>query len=149
MSQKKINRVIYQEVIPPILLAFVVLTFIVFSREFGRFTELLIKKNADSTTILKVLLCLLPSILVFTVPIAFLVGTLIGFSRLSSESEIVALRSGGVSLAQILNPILKIGVGISLLTVILTLFLFPFLLFHFSNFLFQQYQKLPQDIHLD
>ena len=125
MSQKKINRVIYQEVIPPILLAFVVLTFIVFSREFGRFTELLIKKNADSTTILKVLLCLLPSILVFTVPIAFLVGTLIGFSRLSSESEIVALRAGGISLAQILNPILKIGVGISLLTVILTLFLFP------------------------
>ena len=125
MPLKRINRVIYQEVIPPSVLAFVVLTFVVFSREFGRFTELLIKKNADGVTVLKVVLFLLPSLLVFTVPIAFLVGTLIGFSRLSSESEIVAMRAGGIGLIQMLSPVLKLGTGVSLLTLILTLFLLP------------------------
>ncbi len=125
MPLKRINRVIYQEVIPPSVLAFIVLTFVVFSREFGRFTELLIKKNADGVTVLKVVLFLLPSILVFTVPIAFLVGTLIGFSRLSSESEIVAMRAGGVGLIQLLSPVLKLGTGVSLLTLMLTLFLLP------------------------
>ena len=125
MPLKRINRVIYQEVIPPSILAFVVLTFVVFSREFGRFTELLIKKNADALTVLQVIGYLLPSILVFTVPIAFLVGALIGFSRLSSESEVVAMRAGGVSLLQILAPVLKLGGGVSLLTLVLTLFLLP------------------------
>ncbi len=122
---KRINRVIYQEVVPPSVLAFMVLTFIVFSRQFGRLTELLIKKNADGVTVLKVVVFLLPSILVFTVPIAFLVGTLIGFSRLSSESEIVAMRAGGIGLMQILSPVLKLGTGVSLLTLVLTLFLLP------------------------
>ena len=125
MPLKRINRVIYQEVIPPSILAFVVLTFVVFSREFGRFTELLIKKNADGLTILQVVAYLLPSILVFTVPIAFLVGALIGFSRLSSESEIVAMHAGGVSLLQILSPVVKLGGGVSLLTLVMTLFLLP------------------------
>ena len=125
MPLKRINRVIYQEVIPPSILAFVVLTFVVFSREFGRFTELLIKKNADALTILQVVAYLLPSILVFTVPIAFLVGALIGFSRLSSESEIVAMRAGGVSLLQILSPVMKLGGGVALLTLVMTLFLLP------------------------
>ena len=125
MPLKRINRVIYQEVIPPSILALVVLTFVVFSREFGRFTELLIKKNADGLTILRVVAYLLPSILVFTVPIAFLVGALIGLSRLSSESEIVAMRAGGVSFLQILSPVVKLGGGVSLLTLVLTLFLLP------------------------
>ena len=125
MPLRRINRIIYQEVIPPGILAFVVLTFVVFSREFGRLTELLIKKNADGLTILQVVVYLLPSILVFTVPIAFLVGALIGFSRLSSESEIVAMRAGGVSLLQILTPVVKLGAGVSLLTLFLTLFVLP------------------------
>ena len=125
MPLNRINRVIYQEVIPPSILAFLVLTFVVFSREFGRFTELLIKKNADALTILQVVAYLLPSILVFTVPIAFLVGALIGFSRLSSESEIVAMRAGGVSLLQILSPVMKLGGGVALLTLVMTLFLLP------------------------
>ena len=125
MPLRRINRIIYQEVIPPGILGFVVLTFVVFSREFGRLTELLIKKNADGLTILQVVVYLLPSILVFTVPIAFLVGALIGFSRLSSESEIVAMRAGGVSLLQILTPVVKLGAGVSLLTLFLTLFVLP------------------------
>ena len=40
---------------------------------------------------------LLPSIFAVTIPMAFLLGVLLAFGRLASDSEIVALRASGVS----------------------------------------------------
>ncbi len=117
---RKIHRVIYQEIIPPGLIALMVLTFVVFTREFGRLTELLIRQNADTVTVLKVVLYILPSILVFTLPMSFLVGTLVGFSRLSTESEVVAMRAGGIGLRQILRPVLRAGLLVAVATLVLT-----------------------------
>ncbi len=122
---KKIYRVIYQEVLPPWVIALGVLTFVVFTREFGRLAELLIRKNADWLTVSHVVISLLPAILIFTFPISFLVGTLVGFSRLSTESEIVAMRANGISIYQILNPVMKVAVGVMLGTFVLTLVLLP------------------------
>ena len=77
---KKIYRVIYQEILPPTFIALAVLTFVVFTREFGRLAELLIRKNADALIVIEVIISLLPNILIYTVPISFLVGTLIGLA---------------------------------------------------------------------
>ncbi len=122
---RKIDKIIYQEVSAPSVIALLVLTFVVFTREFGRLTELLIRKNADAMTICEVVVSLLPSILIFTLPISFLIGTLVAFSRLSTDSEVVALRAGGVSLYQMLRPVLKIGVGVAVITLLFTHFLLP------------------------
>ena len=121
----KINRLINQEIIGPCLIALVFLTFIVFTREFGRLTELLIRADANFFTVAKAMFSLLPSILVFSVPLSFLIGTLIGFSRLSTDSEIVAMRSCGISIHQMVRHVFKIGLMVSLLTLMLTLLLLP------------------------
>lgn len=125
MKTKKIHKVIYSEILPPSLIALAVLTFVVFTREFGRLAELLIRKHTDAMTVLEVVVSLLPQILIFTVPFAFLIGTLIGLSRLSSDSEIVAMRSTGVSIYQILWPVLKINFGVAATTLLLTLVFLP------------------------
>ena len=125
LKLQKIQWVIYREILPPAGISFLVLTFVVFSKEFGRFTELLIRKNADFLTVLQFVVFLLPSVLVCTGPIAFLVGTLIGFNRMSSESEIVAMRAGGISLTQIMTPVFRMGIMISAITLVLTMFLLP------------------------
>ena len=122
---KKISQVIYTELITPSLITLLVLTFVVFTREFGRLAEILIRKSSDTITILQIILSLLPSILIFTVPFSFLIGTLIAFSRLNSDSEIVAMRANGISTYQMLTPVLKAGVLVSTITFILTLFLLP------------------------
>ena len=122
---KKIPRIIYTELITPSLVTLLVLTFVVFTREFGRFAEMLIRKSSDAITILQIILSLLPSILIFTVPFSFLIGTLIAFSRLTSDSEIVAMQASGISTYQMLTPVLKAGVLVSTITFILTLFLLP------------------------
>lgn len=122
---RKIDKALYKEIISPALIALLVLTFVVFSREFGRLAEMLIRKNADALTVFAVVLSLLPAILVFTIPISFLMGVLIGFSRLSSDSEIVAMQANGISIHQMVWPVLKVGIGVTLMTLVLTLFLLP------------------------
>jgi len=125
MQTRKIHQVIYSEIIPPSLIALAVLTFVVFTREFGPLAELLIRKDADAVTVLGVIIALLPRILIFTVPFAFLIGTLIGFSRLSADSEVVAMRAGGVSIYQMLWPVLKVSFGVTASTFLLTFVLLP------------------------
>ncbi|HEY3131580.1 MAG TPA: LPS export ABC transporter permease LptF [Acidobacteriota bacterium] len=122
---RSIDRCIYKELVGPLLISLTVLTFIVFTREFGRFAEILIRKSAEPATILQVCLALLPSILIFTIPISFLIGTLIAFSRLSSDSEIIALRACGISMFRLLSPVLKIGLVVFVLTVAMTFYLLP------------------------
>ncbi len=122
---RRIQRIIQQEARGPFLISLVLLTFVVFTREFGRIAELLIRKDTQVLTVVKAVLYLMPSILIFTVPFAFLIGTLIAFSRLTSDSEVVAMRAGGVSILQMLAPVLKAAVIVTLLTAAFTLFLLP------------------------
>lgn len=125
MTVQRIHKVIYAEILSPSLIALTVLTFIVFTREFGRLAEMLIRKSADTLTVIQVVLSLLPAVLIFTVPFSFLIGTLIGFSRLSDDSEIIAMRASGISIYQMLWPVLKAGAGVALVTLFLTTVLLP------------------------
>ena len=122
---RKVDSVLYKEITAPALIALLILTFVVFAREFSRRAEILILKDASTLTVLEVILSLLPSILIFTVPLSFLIGSLIGFSRLSSDSEIVAMQAGGISPLKMLQPALKIGMGVTLIALLLTLFVLP------------------------
>src|SRR5207249_2089556 len=51
----------------------------------------------------------LPEIIVMTIPIGVLLGTLLVFNRLSSDSEIIALRTSGVSFYRIMAAPLMFG----------------------------------------
>ena len=67
------------------------------------------RRSADLTTILRVFLNLFPSILAITIPMAFLLGVLLAFGRLASDSEIIALRAVGVSPLRLLSPVLMLA----------------------------------------
>ena len=56
----------------------------------------------------KFMLYILPIILTFTVPWAVMVAVMLVFGRLSADNEITAMRACGVSILQIVSPILLI-----------------------------------------
>ena len=122
---KRIHTVIKKETFTPAAIALVVLTFIVFTREFGRLAELFIRKNVDLFTIAEAIAYLLPSILLFTLPFAFLIGVLIGFARLSVDSEVIAMRAGGISTSQMLRPVLLGGILVAVITGMFSFWLLP------------------------
>src|SRR5713226_4377162 len=89
----------------PLVLGLVVLTFLLQVQPFMLQSQLLLAKGVPWTTILSALYMLLPQALSVTIPMAVLVGILVGFARLSADREFVAMQACGVSLMRLLRPI--------------------------------------------
>lgn len=73
----------------------------------------------------KFLLYNLPYSLAYTIPISALVSTLLLFGRLSSDSEISAMKSGGLSLWQIASPIILVSLGLVCVCLYINCTLYP------------------------
>lgn len=95
--------------IPYGLLALFILTFILLAQQFSRFAEIMGAARAPLTLALEVTTHLVPSVLIFTIPMAMLVGTATGFCRLGSDSELTAMRAAGVGTWRIIAPVLFLG----------------------------------------
>ncbi len=122
---RKIDKIILSATVPPFLIALMVLTFVVFVRELGRLSELFITRNASLGVIGAIALAILPGILIFSLPLSFLIGSLVGLGGLSGESQITALRACGVPLRRLLLPLLGAGFCVTIATAGLSLFIFP------------------------
>src|SRR6185295_2608384 len=108
-APKSIPKYIVLEAIPYVLLSVVLLTAILFTQQAGRFSELAVYADLPLDLAAEIAAALLPNVLVLTVPVAVLAGIVIGFSRLGSDSEIVAMRAAGVGTWTLLWPALLIG----------------------------------------
>ena len=76
----------------------------------------------------KFILYILPIILTFTVPWAVMVAVMLVFGRMSADNEITAMRACGVSILQIVSPILLITFLLTLLCLYLQVEIGPPLL---------------------
>ena len=82
--------------------------------------EDLIAKGVDGFTIVRMMLTLLPQGLGVTIPMAMLVGILMGMGRLSGDRETVAMQACGISITRILAPVMAFAaVGASVTCYIL------------------------------
>ncbi|WP_260704602.1 LPS export ABC transporter permease LptG [Edaphobacter flagellatus] len=90
------TRYILREVISHALLGGVLFTFVLFMRDLGHILELVVRNSASFTDVLRIFAYLLPNFLIVTIPMAVLVGILLGLSRLASDSEITAMRASGM-----------------------------------------------------
>jgi LPS export ABC transporter permease LptG/LPS export ABC transporter permease LptF len=113
---KTISRLLSRSIIPPFLIALLVLTFVLFSLYLGNRSELLISRNASLEVMLAVAAAIFPGILIFTIPLSYLIGILIGISGLSGESQITALRACGIPTQRLLRFILFAGLLAGLVT---------------------------------
>jgi len=125
MSTRIIQRYIIREVATPMAISLVVFTFVLLMGRLLKLVELVIDKGVPFSEIFMLFITLFPSFLVITLPLSFLLGVLLGFGRLSSENETIAMRASGISLYTLLKPVLIIAVITALITGILTLVLEP------------------------
>jgi LPS export ABC transporter permease LptG/LPS export ABC transporter permease LptF len=122
---RKIDKLLYYSIIPPFLTSCTVLTFVLLARSLGLLSELLITRNASLGVILVFTGAILPSTLIYSLPLSYLIGVLIGVGGLSGESQITALRAGGVPIRTLLRPIVLFGALIGALTAVLTMVILP------------------------
>jgi len=105
------DRYILREVLAPFCLSLMVFTFLLLLPPIMEVAEPLITKGVDALTVAKLMVTLLPQGLGVTIPMAVLIGLLMGFGRLSGDRETVALQACGVSLVRMLYPVLLLAVA--------------------------------------
>lgn len=120
-----LDRYLVREIAGPLGLGFLVYTFILLLDALFDAAEMIIRRGLPVATVGKLLLLSLPNIVVLTVPMALLFGVLIAIGRLSSDSELVALRSTGVSLLSLYRPILLVSVLLTAVNTVLMVFVLP------------------------
>src|SRR5688500_7331141 len=106
---------------PYILLALLMLSAVLFAQQAGRLTEVLVYTDVPVSLLGELGAALLPGVLIFSIPLATLAGIIIGFSRMGSDSELVAMRSAGVGSWTMIWPALPVGLVFSVATAYLHL----------------------------
>ncbi len=81
-----------------------------------RFGEL-VGKGLPWSVIMEFLVLSLPLTIALSLPMAVLVATLYAFSRLAAENEITAMKASGVSLRNLLAPVLVAALGVTVFMV--------------------------------
>ena len=120
-----LDRYIVREVSRHAFLGLVVFTFVFLVPRLVQLMEIYVRHVGSDAQILKFFLCIFPGVFVFTVPIATLIGVLLGLGRMSADSEIIALTSLGIGRRRILFPVGMLAMVGALLTLIMTVWVGP------------------------
>ena len=120
-----LDRYIVREVLRHALLGLIIFTFVLFVPKLVRLMELFVRHSGSGSQIATLFLCIIPSVLVFTVPMAVLVGVLLGLGRMAMDSEIIALTALGISRKRILLPVGVLAVLGAALTLTMTIWVAP------------------------
>jgi LPS export ABC transporter permease LptG len=109
-----IPRYVVGATLPYVLLSMLMLSAVLFVQQASRFAEVILYTDLPLPLLAEVGAALFPGVLVFTIPIGTLAGIIIGFSRMGSDSEIVAMRSAGVGAWTMIWPVIVMGFIFSL-----------------------------------
>jgi LPS export ABC transporter permease LptG/LPS export ABC transporter permease LptF len=123
-----VDRYLIKEILPYFFLSLLLLTSIVFIHEANRFSELFVifsRRGLDGWPLVELVISLLPSILIFTLPIALLLGILMGLGRMASDSELIVMRASGIGRWRLFAPIAFLALAVSAITWYDTAYLLP------------------------
>lgn len=94
---------------PYILISLLLLTAVLLAQQAARLAEIMIYADLPISLLGSIGAALLPGVLIFAIPLATLAGIIIGFSRMGSDSEIVAMRAAGIGSWTMIWPALLVG----------------------------------------
>jgi len=115
---KIIDKYILKEIAPIFILANVFLVFMLMLEKIVMLAELFFTKGVHLYLVVQTIVLYIPAFLMITVPVSTLIATMIGFSRLSGDSELIAMKTTGLSgynLVKIASIVGGIAMGIALL----------------------------------
>jgi lipopolysaccharide export system permease protein len=97
---------IIREISSLFLLGIVIFTLVLLMGRLITLTDLVVSHGVPLADVSRMIIYLVPSFLVLTIPMAFLLAVLLAFGRLSADNEIVVIKAGGVSLFQMMPPVI-------------------------------------------
>ena len=114
---KLLYRYILREMAGPFLIALGAFIFVLLMGSILKIVDLIVSRGVGLAEVFRIITYMAPEVLSWAIPMALLIAGLVCFSRLSGDMEIEAIKAGGVSLYQLLPPVLLaslLGMSLSL-----------------------------------
>ena len=106
---KILYKYIFREATSYFLIALSAFTAVLLTIRMLRFATLIVDKGVEFSQIGLVFVAIIPTFLEIAIPLSALLGVMLAFARLSGDSEIVVMRASGISLYQLVVPVILFG----------------------------------------
>ena len=120
-----LTRYILGEILSHTLIGCALFTFILFMGTLNHILEMVVRNSSTLVNVFQIFLFTLPNTFRVTIPMAVLVGVLLGLSRLASDSEIIAMRASGLGIGYFVRVASVVAVGGTLLGLANSLYIAP------------------------
>ena len=134
--KKTLSFYVIKETIGPFFVGFLVFDFIFLMNAMLRLTELVVNKGVNLVDILKLIFYTMPSFLVFTIPMVLLMAVLTALGRLSGDNEITAMKAAGISLYELLKPIMVLSMICYVLSSLMIIYALPWANYSYNELIF-------------
>ena len=108
---------IYRQLLGPFILIMLSMTGIAWLTQSLRFIELIIIKGLPINIFLNLTILIIPKLLVTIIPFVAFLAVLITYTRLNTESELISMKSAGMTNFKIILPAVIFGITLGALTV--------------------------------
>ena len=111
---KKIHLLVIKSFVGPFILTFFFVVFILLMQFLWKYIDDLIGKGLEFKIIGEFLIYTSATLVPLAIPLAVLLASLMTFGNLAENLELLALKSSGISLVRIMNPVIILTAGIAL-----------------------------------
>jgi lipopolysaccharide export system permease protein len=122
---KIVHRYVLREILVPLVFGLSLFTFVLLLARLLKLIEMVVNRGVPALSIVRLIGYIMPAFLEVTVPMAMLLGILVAFGRLSADSELIALRSSGLSLYQLVPPVAMVVALATVATAALSFYVRP------------------------
>ncbi len=113
------------EMLAPFFASFMIMNSVFFLVKLIPFLNFVLELEISFVDFIKIFSYLFPNIFLYTIPMSAMIGVTIAFSRLSNDSEILAFKATGISIYQMLLPVIMVTLSLGLLTAYFSIKLIP------------------------
>lgn len=120
-----LQRYIIKEVFPLFIFGNALFVIFLLLEKLINLADLFFTKNVSAFLITQTILFYLPSFLMITIPTSALMASMVGFGRLSADSEITVMKAAGAGGFFFLKPAMFIGICAFVLSMLMSVYLMP------------------------
>lgn len=109
----------------PFFASFIIMNCVFFLVKLIPFLNFVLELEISFVDFIRIFSYLFPNMFLYSIPMSAMIGVTIAFSRLSNDTEILAFKASGISVYQILPPVIFVTLSLALLTAYFSVKLIP------------------------
>jgi len=111
---KRLHRFILKSYLGPLVLTFLVAMFVLLMQFLWKYIDEMVGKGLDTSVVLELLVYASASLIPMALPLAILISSIMTFGSLGENYELTAMKSSGLSLLRIMQPLMLLTVLMSI-----------------------------------